>query len=373
MQTITIAYYTFLRNIRDTKGLLACTLLPIVLMLILGNALNSEFTPKTLEKLKVGVYLEEENGMVQSTLYQFFQSEELSSLTQWEEVASLEEGIEMVKSNQLEGLISYPMDKHYDLENGSQGSIQYYTRTKDTFFEPFLESYIRTFNLNVALLNLNKERFVPNDENANIEEVKVITEGKIPRGIDYYSIVTLFQALLLSGLFGIFAVTKDSGNHTNVRFLTAPIRNHQIILGKLIGSTLTLYSITVFIFLVSKFAFGANWDGNIILILTVLFLFSITATSFGMLLAYLCKSTMMAALTLFIVSTIFTLLAGGFSPLEGKAFDVLGKISPSSYSQEVLFTNIYEGTIDTPSLVGVLVYTTILVTFTFVLGRRRVV
>lgn len=48
MKILMIAYYTFIRNVRDVKAMIAFILLPILMMLILGKALDSAYTPKKL-------------------------------------------------------------------------------------------------------------------------------------------------------------------------------------------------------------------------------------------------------------------------------------------------------------------------------------
>lgn len=181
------------------------------------------------------------------------------------------------------------------------------------------------------LANLERDRSV-------IEETKIVTEGKIPRGIDYYSVVTLFQFLIFGSIFGVFAITKDIGNHTYSRLQAAPVHWLQVIIGKYIGSVLALFIICIFIFLGTKFVYQANWNMDLWLILVVLLLFTSVSISIGMIVALLTKSTVISTLVLFVVMFVFTLVAGGFSPMEGELFERLSQFSPNTYAQRVYQT-----------------------------------
>ncbi|WP_274362863.1 ABC transporter permease [Paenibacillus thermotolerans] len=367
-----IAYYTFLRNVRDLKAILAFTLMPMVMILILGTALDSDFTPKTIEPAKVA-YLNEDKGDLGTAFDTFMQSETVASLLQAEPVSDADEGMKAVKSGEFEAFFYLRNALSDRLHSGEEARIEWYTQYEASLVAPVLDSFVRTANLSNTLPAAGREPPGPKDsEKRSIHEVRVVTEGKIPRGIDYYSIATLFQTLLFGSLFGIFAVTKDLGNHTNSRLLAAPIRSSHVTLGKLIGSGTTLYAISLLILLVSKYVYQANWKGGILLAIVVLFFFSVLSVGLGMIVAHLTKSTLISALSLFFLTFVMTLVSGGFSPMDGKWMELLSRYTPNHYAHTVLFTKIYEGAVSYTSLLGLAVYTGFVVLLTFAAGRRRV-
>ncbi|EKN71708.1 ABC-2 type transporter [Neobacillus bataviensis LMG 21833] len=371
MKLLSIAYYTFIRNIRDIKAMLAFILLPILMILILGKALDSAYTPKKLDPMNVG-YFSKDAGVLNSSMNEFFTAKETRSIIEVKKVKSLESGKNQVKSGKLKGLIYLSKGTSDQFKNGEQVTINFYSKEKNSFVQPVLESFVRTFNIGNTLIKLNGQQLQPNSKHSILKEVKLVTKGKIPRGIDYYSLTALFQSMLFGAIFGVFAITKDMGNHTNIRMIAAPIKTSKIILGKLLGSSLTLYSISLLIFLVSKFVFKGNWDGSLWLILLVLFMFSTISVAFGMILAHLSKSTMASSLSIFIIGTVLTLVAGGFSRMDGKVIETLSYLSPNTYAQKTLFTNIYEGTFSRSNILSLVFYTIIVITLTFITGRRRV-
>src|SRR4051794_15366024 len=97
MKILMIAYYTFIRNVRDIKAMLAFILLPILMMLILGKALDSAYTPKKIDPMKVG-YFSQDHGLLHSSLNEFFTAKETRSILDVKEVKTLENGMDQVKS-----------------------------------------------------------------------------------------------------------------------------------------------------------------------------------------------------------------------------------------------------------------------------------
>ena len=391
---LVIGTYTWLRHLRDIRAMLVFTLLPLCMILILGTALRFEFTPKTIGPFKVGLHTED-RGPVAAALEKMLTSGELEPMLEIRRVKGYEEGVALARSGELDAFIHLPDGFSGQVQSGGKAQIEIHRHDEVAYVEPMVESFARHLHFldvmrqtggaaadgaaspNTAsdagpAMEAGPSMEAPEALHPMIEEVKRVTEGKTPRGIDYYAIATLLQSLLIGAIFGVFAVTKDLGNHTWLRLHAAPVGSFQVTLGKLLGSALSLYTISLIIFLVTKYAFRANWDGDLGVILLVLFLFSLTAAAMGMFFGYLTKSTLIAAIILFFLSTLFTLVSGGFSHLvDGPVIEALSRFAPSSYAQQALFANIYEGVIPQDKLGGLCLYALIAVTLAFVAGRRR--
>ncbi|MFD0714101.1 ABC transporter permease [Paenibacillus sp. GCM10027626] len=369
MSLCTIAYYTALRHLRDVKAMAAFLLLPLVMMLLLGTMQSNKFTPTTIGKIKIG-FLNEDSGNIGTSLDRYLSSASMKGLIERVEVHDVEQGNELLKSDKITSFIHVPPEISSELQSGNEGQVGFYSKEEHPYLQPFVEGYILTINQRMTGSHENLEAV--DALNASINSVEITTAGEIPTGIDYYAVTTMFQFLLLGALFGAFAVTKDIGNYTYSRLLAAPIPGSRVTLGKLLGSVVTLYGVSIFLFLVSKYVLGANWGGSLLVILLVLFLFATISIALGMLMAYLTKSTMVSSITLLIVSIALTMVSGGIQPVEGAIFDFLGRLAPNSYGQKVLFDNIYEGTIAGTALSGLIVYTLIMILIAMISGRRRV-
>ncbi|MFD2700905.1 ABC transporter permease [Paenibacillus shunpengii] len=370
MKVWTIAYYTALRHVRDVKAMAAFLLLPLIMMLMLGTMQSSKFTPTKVEPVNVG-FLNKDEGRVGVELEKYLLSQKVQGLVQLIPVSDIAEGNEFMNTGKINSLIHVPTHLSNQLLDGEEVQVEFYGKEDHPFIQPIVESFIRTQNLRVVADHAGNPAAGTESE-SSIREVKLETEGKIPTGVDYYAVTTMFQFLLLGALFGVFAVTKDIGNHTYSRFLAAPVYGSRITLGKLLGSLITLYGISMFLFLVSKYVFRANWDTSLWMIMLVLLLFAAISVSLGMIMAYLTKSTLISSLSLFILSFVFTLISGGITPIDGAVFDTLSRFAPNSYGQKILFGSIYDGTFMSSAMRGLALYTGITIILAMVSGRRRV-
>lgn len=370
MKVWTIAYYTALRHLRDVKAMAAFLLLPLVMMLLLGTMQSSKFTPTMVEPVNVG-FLNEDDGRVGTELENYLLSQKVQGLVHLVPVSDIAEGNEFMNTGKIKSLIHVPIHQSKQLRDGEEVQVEFHGKEDRPFIQPILEGFIRTQNLHVTVEQIGNP-VAGATAGSNIRVIMLETSGIIPTGVDYYAITTMFQFLLLGALFGVFAVTKDIGNHTYSRLLAAPVYGSRVTLGKLLGSLITLYGISMFLFLVSKYVFRANWNASLWLIMLVLLLFAAISVSLGMIMAYLTKSTMISSLSLFILSFVFTLISGGITPIDGALFDTLSRYAPNSYGQKVLFSSIYDGTFMFSALFGLTLYMGITVVLAMVSGRRRV-
>lgn len=362
MNTWTIAYYTILRNFRDLKTILALTIFPIVLILIVGTALDSRFTPQTMKITKVG-YLSENTGSVSKQFGQFLQSDKVKELLEVQEIKSFDDGMSQVKSEEIETFIYIP---------GEKSTIQVYGNQKLSAVQPLIESFIRAGNTVEAIAKLGVS-YTPQEISSSTEEIRIATKGKIPRGIDYYAVTTLFQCLLIGAALGILSLTRDAANHTNLRMNSFAVKSYEILIGKILGNSLTLFSTAAFVVLFTKYVVHANWNGNMAFIFLVLFLFSIISISLGTLLVKLTNSTVISVLIMVGFSTIFTLASGGFIRTVDPVLEQIGWFTPSYYAQQAIFTSIYGGgssTIET-SILCLFLYTGLIMILTLAADRRR--
>ncbi|MGF7046508.1 ABC-2 type transport system permease protein [Paenibacillus sp. DS2015] len=371
MNTWTVAYYTFLQHVRDVRSIIAFIMLPIAVVLVAGTALSGDFTPKTVDPAMVG-YLNEDKGALGLAWDGFMNGEQTQSLLQVQDVVGMDAGRKAVIAGELDGLLYIPSDLTKQWQNGKEIQVDYYSDEPYSLVLPVLESFVRNINKDAVLMTIGVEdsdtKALPS---SMLKDIGMVSEGKIPRALDYYGITLLFQCLLLGGMFGIFAITKDFDNHMYARFVAAPVSNFQIGLGKWIGSTATLYGIACIVVLIFKYGFSINWSGSLWLIMLVLLQFCAIAVGLGIFFANLTRSLMLSTLVVFFLGTLLTFAAGGFTRMEGKVMDFLSHLAPGTYGQEVLFQNIYEGTVSLASLSQMTLYTGIVVALVFLSGRRR--
>ena len=371
MKVWTIAYYTYLQHIRDIRAIIAFILIPLTVVFAAGTALDADFTPQQTEPVQMG-YLNQDQGQMGKAWEAFIGSEQLHKLLTPHHVTDREAGEQAVRSGDLDGLLYIPPGLTELGQSGGTAQVEYYTNETYSSVMPVLDSFVRTVNKDSALIvaNLTLEANMASPQPL-LKQITHVSACKIPRAMDYYGITLLFQCLLMGGMFGIFAVTKDSASHVTSRFLAAPLRKWAAPLGKMIGSTLVLFSITLVVVLIFKYGFGINWSGNPGLILLVLLEFCLIAVGLCMFFASLTGSMMISTLVVFFLSTLLTFAAEGFTRMENKTLQAISFIAPGKYGQEVLFEQIYQGTLAIQPLLQMTLYAGLMAVLAVTAGRRR--
>lgn len=370
MKIWTIAYYTYLQHIRDIRAVVAFILIPLTVVFAAGTALDAQFTPKQAEPAHIG-YLNLDQGELGQAWQAFMESEPLKNLLTLQSVANREAGEEAVRSGKLDGLLYIREGLTDEWHNGGTASADYYNAQTFSPVLPVLNSFVRNLNKNTVLAAESLPLAAPASAEPLLERIEHISLGKIPRAMDYYGITLLFQCLLMGGMFGIFAVTKDAAHQVSSRFHAAPLSKWSAPLGKLIGSTLVLLSITLVVVLLFKYGFGINWSGNPLLILLVLLEFCLISVAFGMFFAYLSGNMMIATLVSFFLSTLLTFAAEGFSRMENGTLTAISFLAPGKYGQKVLFDHIYQGQLALTSLLQLTLYAVLIAGLAVATGRRR--
>ncbi|CAH1201913.1 hypothetical protein PAECIP111893_01768 [Paenibacillus plantiphilus] len=374
MNTWTIIYYTVLRNLRDYKVMAALTVSPIMLMLIIGSALDGEFSPKRVEAAKAG-YLSEDKGAVSEQFAAYLQSDEIRGVLQVQEISKLEDGLRMVQSKEIDSLIHIPADASKGIAAGDASLINVYGGGGYSAVKPVVEAFVRMTNTSQAIVSLGTQiQLVENK--SSIQDMPITTAGLIPRGIDYYAVATLFQSLLIGGVLGVLSMTRDTASYTSQRTVIAPVKRYELLIGRIAGNALTLFSAAVAVFLISKFAFQVNWNGNTALILVALFLFSVISVSLGILLFQLTNSLVITVLLMTGLMLIFTLASGGFSHQVSPLLEAIGWFTPSFHAQQTIFQSIYGGASSIVRSSGspilyLIIYTAVVLSLIRITDRRR--
>ncbi|WP_350344800.1 ABC transporter permease [Proteinivorax tanatarense] len=139
MKIFTIAYYTCLRNLRDISSSMYMVAYPILLILILGNALQNDFEVRQIDTVKVSV-LNEEKTYLGEAFEQFISTVEKEELISVDVVYSYDEGINKIESGDKFAFIHLPAQ----LE---EGRINTYSKHEQglnyTIFTNIMNSFIK--------------------------------------------------------------------------------------------------------------------------------------------------------------------------------------------------------------------------------------
>lgn len=349
MRILYIAYYTTLRNFRDYKSLAFTLLLPIMLILILGSALGGVFTPSDISATTI-CYLDEDGEFMAQAFEEFLSDEEISKLLQYKTVASKEEAFDLIKAREASALVIFPeqLSKSIQGQVANKISIEVYNSKYSSFRESILQSMLNSFvsgtNAHLVLRYMGETSQGYRMFNS-LQETAVTAEGNAPRAIDYYSVTMLVMTIMFGTSYGNWALKEEKQRNTSIRLASAPIGYHEVVLGKLLGTVVTVLLQAILIVAFTKLAFDVNWGGNLWFILFICFSASLMSVGLGMMVSNLGKNPQATAGLLTFLVNISTFLAGGYFPSSqmGPALLKLGVISPNYQAQQAMFNTIYGG------------------------------
>lgn len=347
MKVLNIAYYTILRNFRDYKTLTLMLLLPIMLILLLGSALSGIFSANNLSTTTI-CYLDEDKKFMSDTFENFLYSEEIEELMEVRTVQSKEEAFDLIKKDDATALIVLPVGFSEKIQKGEKATIEVYNSKYSSFRSSIVQSIMNGFVSGTnAQLVMRQMGDISGGYKTfdNLQEASVTTEGNTPRAIDYYAVTMLVMTIMYGTAYGNFALKEEKQLNTSIRLVSAPIKYSEVILGKLLGSIVTILLQAMLIIILTKVLFKVNWGGNILFIIFVCFSLTLLAVGLGMMVSNLGRNPLATGALLNFGVNIMTFIAGGYFPASqmGPAIEKLGFISPNYLAQQAMFNTIYGG------------------------------
>ena len=347
MKVLNIAYYTILRNFRDYKTLTLMLLLPIMLILILGSALGGVFTPNSVSATTI-YYLNEDHKFMSQAFEAFLETDEIKELTLVKTVTSKDEAIKLIVNREAATLIVLPSNFSEEIQNGRKAAIEVYNSKYSSFRASIVQSIVNGFvkgtnaQLVVRQMGSSSPEYMRFD---NLQEISVTSEGNTPRAIDYYAVTMLIMTIMYGTSYGNFALKEEKQLNTSIRLASAPIKYREVILGKLLGSIVTVLLQAILIIIFTKMFFNVNWGGNIPFVIFVCFSLTLLAVGLGMMVSNLGKNPQATGALLNFGVNIMTFIAGGYFPASqmGPLLEKVGFISPNYLAQQAIFNTIYEG------------------------------
>lgn len=346
MNILYIALNTIKRNFRDKKSLFGSIMMPILMIIILGTALNGFFKSTNLDKIEIS-YLNMDAGAASEEFEKFLESDEISELLDVNEVSSIDEGENLVNDKKAVSLIVIPEDYSEKLMSGEESFIQIYnskyTDFKNSMVENILEAYNSAGNTIMAVSKLNTNN-ISYTRYTTVDENVISTVGKAPRAIDYYGVAMLVLAIMSSASFAAEMVSEDYFDNVGMRIKASPVNPYERLMGKILGCVFDIFIKGVIIIAFSKLAYGVNWGNNFGMIAIIILSAAVFSTIFGMFMAMIIGNGNKASGILNILNNVFTFLAGGYALILTQDVNIskIMHLSPNFYPQTALLNVIYD-------------------------------
>lgn len=345
MNILYIAINTIKRNFRDKRSLLRSILMPILMIMVLGTALNSAFEGQKIDKFDV-CYLNQDSGNQANEFNKFLNNDEIKDMFNVRVVASIEEGEKLIDDKKAISLIVVPKDYSEKLKSGENAVIQIYnTKYKDfknEIIENIVDAYNSAGNAVMASAGLNTKN-LSYTRYASVDESIISTEGMAPRAIDYYGIAMLVLAIMSSAAFAADMVSEDYFENVGVRINAAPVKTYEKLMGKILGCVFDIFIKGIIIIVFSKLVYGVNWGENFGMIALIIISAAVFATIFGMFITMAVGSGNRASGIIGILNNVFTFIAGGYALIVTQDIhqSMLMHLSPNFYPQTALLNVIY--------------------------------
>lgn len=324
MNIFNIAFMEVKRDFRDVKTLAFLIAFPIVLMLILGTALSKTFTTSIPIKNVHVIYKDTTTNSEFSNYFKEFVKASSKSDIYFKSASTNQNGEKEVKRNKYDGyvLIQNEGIKLYLNESNSvEGSV----------IQGMLASFVDKYNVASEVAKVDRSQikkvFLPNKHDY-IKETS-INAGKQPSSMDYYAIAMTTMIALFTAMSAINLINGERTRKTADRLLVSPVRKSEIFIGKIFGSMVVNFFCLCLILLFSKIFFKAYWGNHLGLVLLLILTEVFLATSFGLAVSYLTKSSASSRSIVMVVVQLSSFFGGAYFKL-GDPSGVLGLITQFS-------------------------------------------
>ncbi len=339
---ISIIKKEFIQVKRDPISLRLPFVMPIVMMLLFGYAVNTE-----VDRIPTAVYDQSNSGESKAFLDKFTESEYFIVS---ETVTDEDRLTELIESGEVKAGLIIPEDYSDKMKINARTEIQLIIDgTEPTTARTALANgqlISRTYAQKSISEKLIKYGITPEKltglelktdvwYNPDMESTRFTIPGLV--GLILQNITIMLTA---------FALVREKERSTIEQLIVTPIRPLELILGKLIPYIVIGYSGFLFSLALCVWVFKVSVTGSLGLLLLLGFLFVYCSLSIGMLISTFAKNQMQAMIVMVFVLLPSILLSGFIFPREAMpaAISYIGYIIPLTYFLDIIRGIMLKGT-----------------------------
>jgi len=302
---------------RDRRSLVLILVMPIVLTILFGKALE------TGELRNIPLALVNLDGSPESNVIATSFSTYAEIQIQ-RELATLEEAHALLARGRIKAAIVIPNGFMRQIESGGEAQLQLLLDGTDNVSAPLVEGVaqrvIQRYNTERAIKGLWARGVRPDRGLRLVRPVYVQTEIRFNPGLQFLSyvmpgVIGLTLQLLTVMLMAI-SVTRERERGTLDQLMASPISRAELILGKVLPYFgISLVNVATILFVADRW-FNVPAGSNLPLLLTLCGLFVLSSLATGLLISVVSRSQFQAVqIAVFYVLPVF-LLSGAFGHLE---------------------------------------------------------
>ncbi|MFA6467956.1 MAG: ABC transporter permease [Bacteroidota bacterium] len=313
---------------RDRKVLAILTLVPAVLLLLNGYALNFD-----VRNITMAVYDAEKSSQSRELVNSFVTAgyfEYTEYLTDYSRAQSL------IDDGTVKLVLVIPPDFSQQILSGRQASIQLLVDGMDanaaTTIIGYAQAVTQQFSQKIVLQNLAKigrKSFIPVNYEARIWYNPEMKSAKflVPGLIAFILAITGVIATALS-------IVKEKERNTIEQIDVSPIHPVNLILGKMFPYTVISLVAAALVLLSAYFLFDVEVKGSLILLFFATLLFIIAALGQGLLVSTIADSQQVAFQIATVISMLPTMILSGFMfPIKSMPLflQILSNVTPAKF------------------------------------------
>ena len=329
------------RQIRRDKRVLAIlTLVPAILLLLNGYALNFD-----VQHIKMAVYDEEKSATSREFANSFVTSGYFDYV---ETLSSSAEATKLLDDAKVKCALIIPHDFSHKLFSKESSDIQILVDGMDANSATTIVGYVQVvalqYSQKIRLQNLAKigrGNYIPIQFDARVWYNPELKSAKflVPGLIGFILAITAVIATSLS-------IVKEKERNTIEQIDVSPISSIELIVGKMIPYALISLVAATIVLIAAYFLFGVIIKGSIFLLFCATLLFIVAALSIGLFVSTISDSQQVAFQLASLFSMMPTIMLSGFMfPIRSMPWwlQVLSNITPAKFYLVILRSIILKG------------------------------
>jgi ABC-2 type transport system permease protein len=341
-----MAWSEVTRLLRIRTVLLLLIGLPLLLIFLLGNALENDIKP-----VKIAAYVEDTQQLGEAAK-QYLSSAEIKSFASTLLRSSEEEVKTDLKSGKVDfGFVipaSAPPPQH---EAGNLGEVIFYPG-KYTERNMTAASILNQFLAEIEI-QASSAIVVPEIREAQVsgnvqarEAISLVEVGTLVAGnnveygnfsaLQYYAVAYLVMFLLYGGMSAALSLSEERVSGTLHRLYAMPVSINAILFGKLVGVMLFAIIQSIVLIGFTKLVYGVDWGTHYGGIALICMLISIATVGFAIIVSSFVRSQRAMESIFSLLITSMTFLSGGMIADLGQTVHEIGKYTINHWANEAL-------------------------------------
>lgn len=346
MNILSIIIKEIKQNLRDKKAMSMMVIFPIVLIAILGMALNSWFSEGTGTNLKVdAVYCIQSKSILSDNFEKNIVNDKNGIDVKYTKSDNADDAMKSIANGKHDCLVLIDGNNIKLIKNSKYNNIN------ASLVETILNVFVKKYNtvLEIAKVNPAALSTISSESPNYIEDVS-LQKNKAPRAVDYYAITMLTLIIMYGGDTSMSAIISERKSKTQNRILCSPVKKHQYLIGKILGDIFVTIIQSLIVILFSKYVLKTYWGSSIGAVFAVILSVILFSITLGAGLTLIIKDNNIAGTLLSLIIPIFVFLGGGYFPLTGfnsKLLNIISKVSPITWSNQAILNIIYSNDFST--------------------------